>query len=91
LTAPDDARELGAIAAEDASRQLLARGVDPDRCRRLLQALERGIAQQVAAREHGHDVREYRAYVDALYARLDADPVRDELPEPPRRTLALRW
>jgi hypothetical protein len=88
---PDDALELGAVAAAHAAACLLERGVDPDSCPRLLAALESWVAQVVAARERGLNVGEYRACVDALYARLDATPVIDALPEPPRRMLALRW
>jgi hypothetical protein len=86
-----DAFEAGAIARDDAERRLLARGLDPARYARLLDALRHATEQVVAAHAHGHDAREHRRHVDAIYALLDADRVGDKLPEPPRRTLALRW
>jgi hypothetical protein len=88
---PDEALELGAVAAAHAAECLLERGVDPDSCPLLLAALERGVAEVVAARELGRDVGEYRVYVAKLYERLDAAEPVDKLPEPPRRMLALRW
>jgi hypothetical protein len=88
---PDEALELGRVAAAHAAECLLERGVDPDSCPRLLAALEQGVAQAVAARERGCDVGEYRTYVAKLYELLDAAEPVDELPEPPMRTLALRW
>jgi hypothetical protein len=83
--------EAGAIARDDAERRLLARGLDPATHTRLLDGLRHAIEQVVAAHEHRLAVAEYRDYVDAIYERLDADPVVDRLPQPPRRTLALRW
>jgi hypothetical protein len=91
LATVSDVVEAGAIARDEAEMRLLTRGLDPAAHARLLDALQRAIEQVVAAHEHGRDTGEYRAYLDELYARLDADPVVDGLPEPPRRTLALRW
>ena len=86
-----DAVEAGAIAREEAERRLLTRGLDPAKYGRLLDELRHATEQVVAAHEHGRDVRPYRECLDAIYGRLDSDPVVDELPEPPMRTLALRW
>ena len=91
LATVDDAIEAGAIARDEAERRLLARGLDPTKYERLLDELARATEQVVAAHEHGLDVAEYRAYLDRLYGQLEADPVVDELPQPPKRTLALRW
>jgi hypothetical protein len=91
LATVSDTIEAGAVACGDAERRLLARDLDPAAYARLLDALRRATEQVVAAHEHGRDVAEYRAYLDGLYGQLDADPVVDKLPEPPKRTLALRW
>ena len=91
MSTPGDAVEIAAQAAEDARRRLQERDVDPAVCPRLLGALEVGVRQVIAARGHGVGVSERSAYVDELLRRLNADPVVDRLPEPPRRTLALRW
>jgi hypothetical protein len=91
LATPTEAREIAAIAFADAEARLLERGVDLRSCGRLLEALRRGTEQVIAAREHGCDTGDYRRYLDAVYARLDADPIVDRLPEPPKRTLAMRW
>jgi len=54
-------------------------------------AIAREEAEVVAAHELGLDVAEYRTYLDRLYGQLEADSVVDKLPQPPKRTLALRW
>jgi hypothetical protein len=87
LATPSDAHEVAAIAVADARIRLVERGIDPDEHLELLGALEHGIGQVIAARELGRDVREYRSYVEAVYERLDASLVVDELPRPPRRRL----
>jgi hypothetical protein len=86
-----DAVEAGAIARDDAERRLLARGLDPAGHARLLDELRHATEQMVAAHEHRLDAREYRDRLDEVYERLDANPVVDTLPRPPRRTLALCW
>jgi len=91
LATPDEARQAGAIAVQAARDRLLERGLDPGAHGRLLRLLALGIEQCVAARELGLDVAQRRAFVDAVYERLEADPVVDGSVEPPRRTLALRW
>jgi hypothetical protein len=91
LASPDEAREVGEIAACDAEARLLERGVDVRASRRLLDALRRGTEQLVAANEHGRNVAEYRAFVDELYRLLDSSPTSAKLPLPPRRTLSMRW
>jgi hypothetical protein len=91
LATVDDAVEAGAIARGEAERRLLIRGLDPAACTRLIDAIGGATEQVVAAHELGRDTGEYRRYLDELYTRLDVDPRRDDLPEPPMRTLALRW
>ncbi len=91
MATPADARDVARIAVADAEGRLLERGADLRRCRWLLDVLARGTEQVIAAREYGRDTADYRRYLDDVYARLDAEPVVDELPEPPKRTLALRW
>jgi hypothetical protein len=91
LATVSDAVEAGAIARSEAERRLLARGLDPTKYARLLEGLRRATEQVVAAHAHGRDIAEYHAYLDRLYGQLDADPVVDKLPQPPKRTLALRW
>jgi hypothetical protein len=91
LATVSDAIEAGAIARDEAERRLLARGLDPTTYSRLLDELAHATEQAVAAHEHRRDIAEYRAYLDRLYEQLDADPVIDKLPQPPKRTLVLRW
>jgi hypothetical protein len=86
-----EAVEAGAIARDDAERRLLARGLDPAAHERLLDALRHATEQVVAAHEHGCDTAEHRDYLDRLYGQLEAEPVVDKLPRPPKRSLALRW
>jgi hypothetical protein len=90
---PDDVRALAAEAVEDARMRLLERGLPPDGYPRLLEALWRAVEQVVAARELelGDDVESRRRYLDAVLDALDATPIVDRPPQPPRRTLALRW
>jgi hypothetical protein len=91
LATVSDAIEAGAIARDEAERRLLERGLDPAAYVRLLDVLRHATEQLVAAHEHRLDVRAYRERLDQVYELLDADPVGDELPQPPRRTLALCW
>ena len=86
-----DAIESGAIARDEAERRLFKRDLDPTKYARLLDELAHATEQVIAAHEHGRDVAEYRTYLDRLYEQLDADPVVDKLPQPPKRSLALRW
>jgi hypothetical protein len=86
----DETRERAAGAVLDAERGLRARGVNPDNCPGLLRALSDAVTQATIAVEAGRDMSEYRAYLDRVRARLDADPVVDGLVEPPRRTLSTR-
>jgi hypothetical protein len=78
MPTPDEAREVAAQAVEDARL-------------RLLEALRLAVEQVLAARELGDDVESRRHYLDEVLDALDATPVVDREPEPPRRTLALRW
>ena len=91
LATVDDAIQAGAIAREEAERRPLTRGLDPAKYGRLLDELRHATEQVVAAHELGLDVAEYRTYLDRLYGQLEADSVVDKLPQPPKRTLALRW
>jgi hypothetical protein len=92
MPTPDETRELAADAVYEAIEGLERRGVDPDGCPRLLEALRHGTEQVIAAVEHGRDVAPYRRYLDEVYRRLDADPVIDDARiEPPRSLLAMRW
>jgi hypothetical protein len=91
LATVEDARGIAGIAVADAEGRLLERGVDLHGCGGLLEALRHGTEQVIAAREHGRDTADYRRFVDEVYARLDADPIDDTVPEPPKRSLAMRW
>jgi hypothetical protein len=91
LATVSDAIEAGAIARDEAERRLFKRDLDPTKYARLLDELAHATEQTIAAHEHGRDVAEYRAYLDRLYEQLDADPVISNLPQPPMRTLVLRW
>jgi hypothetical protein len=91
MPTPDEAREVAAQAVEDARLRLLERGLNPNGYPRLIEALRLAVEQVLAARELGDDVESRRHYLDEVLDALDATPVVDREPEPPRRTLALRW
>lgn len=85
------AEEMAREAGHRARFGLRQRGVQPEReCPRLLDALQHGVVQAIIAVEVGKDVTPYQAYVDAIYRALDAGPVVDRTPEPPRRRLSRR-
>jgi hypothetical protein len=91
MTSPAEASEVAAQAVEDARLRLLERGLNPNGYPRLLEALARAVEQVIAARELGGDVESRRVFLYAVLDALDATPVVDRAPQPPRRTLALRW
>jgi hypothetical protein len=74
---------LGAGAA--ARRDLDARGIDPNRCRHLVESLENALAGMLAAAELGWPVEPRRAHLAEVRRRLSDEPLLDRPPEPPRR------
>jgi hypothetical protein len=85
VASPADAVDI-ALAGERARRQLRERGMNPDRCKRLVRALENGVAGVIAARELAWDVASRYAYVDEVQRRLEEEPESDHAPQPPLRS-----
>jgi hypothetical protein len=92
LATVDDAGEAGLVAREEAEQQLLERGYDLTQYPRLLTGLQHAVEQVVAANElHRDDIADYRSCLDEAYELLDAEPVVDRMPRPPKRTLRMSW
>jgi len=86
-----ETREIAASAVLEAVGRLGERGVDPNTCPRLLEAVRRGSEQVILAIETDQrDIGDYRRFLDAVYERLDGDPIVDVLPAPPVRTVNVR-
>ena len=92
MTVDDDdvaMEDVVEMALEGAVRRLAERGHDANNYSRLCTAIVRAAEQLMIAKRMSLDEFEYRRYLDALYDRLDAGVVVDDISglEPPRRTL----
>lgn len=88
MRTPSEVHEAAIDAVALVRAQLAERGIDPERCPKLMAALRYGTEQAAIAANTGRDgLGEYRRFLDEVYRRLDAGVIVDDPPMIPRRTL----
>lgn len=85
MPSPTETVLMALAAGAEARRDLRRRGIDPSACERLVESLENAYAGVVAAVELGWPVAPREAHLAEIRRRLEAEPLADHPPEPPKR------